>query len=141
MRRARPRAILRMELATDEPRMIFELDDLDELSVGRDAGDVESFFFERRNVFGIHFITMTVALFDEIDTVRITRDRSLFQIARIFSESHRAAESVDADEIAQFVDDLVRRFVIELRRVRADHADDVPRELDRRALHAETHAE
>src|SRR5256714_1622392 len=56
-------------------------------------------------------------------------------------EAHRAAEGVDADEVAQLVDHLVRRLVVELGRVRADHAADVARELDRRALHAQADAE
>ena len=59
----------------------------------------------------------------------------------IFAEAHRAAEGVDADEVAQLVDHLVRRLVVELGRVRADHAGHVARELDRRALHAEADAE
>ena len=62
-------------------------------------------------------------------------------MARVLAEAHRAAEGVDADQIAQLVDHFVRRFVVELGRVRAEHPHDVARELDRRALHAEADAE
>ena len=71
----------------------------------------------------------------------IARDGAFPQVARVFAETHRAAEGVDADEIAQFVDHFVRRLVVELGRVRADHPHDVARKLDRRALHAEADAE
>src|SRR5688572_27571040 len=84
---------------------------------------------------------MAVALFDHLHAVRVAGDGALAQVARIFAEAHRAAEGVDADEIAQLVDDFVRRLIIELRRVRADHPRDVARELDGRALHAEADAE
>src|SRR6266513_3510035 len=82
-----------------------------------------------------------MALFDLFDAVRGAGDRPFLQRTGILAEAHRAAEGVDADEIAQFVDHLVRRLVVELRRVRADHAADVARELDRRALHTEADAE
>src|SRR5207237_10825022 len=54
---------------------------------------------------------------------------------------HRAAEGVVSYDIAEFVDDLLWLLVIELRRIRADHSTNVARELDRRALHADTNAE
>ena len=59
-----------MELASDEPRMPFQLHDLDEFSVGRYTRDVESALLERRHVLGIDFVAMPMALFDQIDTVR-----------------------------------------------------------------------
>src|SRR5438445_12525191 len=46
------RAVLRMELAAEEPGMVLELDDLDELAVRRGAGDAEALLLERRNVLG-----------------------------------------------------------------------------------------
>src|SRR5712692_3364729 len=106
-----------MELAAEEPGMVLELDDLDELSIGREAGHAESFLLERRNVLRIHFVAMTMALFDEIGSIRFARNRSFAQLTWILAQPHRAAKSVDADQIAELVDHLVRRFVIELRRV------------------------
>src|SRR5947207_8133874 len=82
-----------------------------------------------------------MALFDLLDAVRGAGDRSFLQRTGILAEAHRAAEGVDADEIAQLVDDLVRRLVVELGRIRADHAADIARELDGCALHAEADAE
>ena len=42
------RFVLGVELAADEPGVAFELDDLDELAVGGDAGDAEAALFELR---------------------------------------------------------------------------------------------
>src|SRR4051794_3273794 len=141
MGRARTRLVLGMELAADEPRVSFQLQHLYEFAVGRRAGHAHSALFELRHVLRIHLITMAMALLDELDAVRLARERAFLQRARVLAEAHRASEGIDADQIAQFVDDFVRRFVVELRRVRADHPHDVPRELDRRALHAEADAE
>src|ERR1043165_7293066 len=121
--------------------MALELDHLDELAVGRRAGDAEAALLELRDVLGVDLVAVAVALLDEIGAVRGAGDRAFLQRARILAEAHRAAQGVDADEVAQLVDDLVRRLVVELRRVGADHAADVARELDRRALHAEANAE
>ena len=79
--------------------------------------------------------------FDKIDAIRLASDRPFLQRAWIFSEPHHAAERLDADQIAQLEDHLVRRFVIELGRIRTDHPADIAGELDRRALHAETNPE
>src|SRR6266849_2918494 len=84
---------------------------------------------------------MAMALFDQLSPVGVPCDRAFLQHGGILAEAHRAAQGVDADEIAQLEDDLVRRLVVELGRVRADHPDDVPCELDRRALHAQADAE
>src|SRR5258706_11889598 len=130
-----------MELAADEPRVAGQLDDLHELAIGRRARDVEAAVLELRYVLRVHLVAVPVALFDQLDAVGLARDRAFLQAARVLAEPHRAAEGVDADEVAQLVDDLVRRLVVELRRVRADHAADIARELDRRALHAEADAE
>src|SRR5947199_2649035 len=141
MRRARTRFVLRVELAADEPRMSFQLHHLHELAVGRRAGDAHAALLELRHVLRIHLVAMAMALFDELRAVRLARERAFLQRARILAEPHRAAEGVDADQIAQLVDDFVRRLIVELRRIRADHPHHVACELDRRALHAEADAE
>src|SRR3954451_7199108 len=99
-----------MELAAEEPRVAFQLDDLDELAVGREAGHAEAAFLELRHVLGIDLVAMAVALVDLLDSICLPRDRTFLQRARILAEAHRAAEGVDADEVAQLVDDLVRRL-------------------------------
>src|SRR5436305_10178286 len=130
-----------MELAAEEPRVAFQLDDLHELTVGREAGHAETALLELRHVLGVDLVTMAVAFVDLLDSIRLPRDRTFLQRARILAEPHRAAEGVDADQIAQLVDDFVRRLIVELRRIRADHPHHVAGELDRRALHAEADAE
>src|ERR1019366_701676 len=102
---------------------------------------METALLELRPVLGIHFVAMAMALVDQIAAVSLVSDRALLQPAWIFPEAHSPAEGIDADQIAQLVDDFVRRLIVELRRVRANHSDDVSRELDRRALHAEADTE
>src|SRR4051794_10945561 len=130
-----------MELAAEEPRVVFQFNDLDELAVGREAGHAKAALLQLRHVFGVHLVAMAVALVDLLHSIRLPRDRTFLQRARILAEAHRAAERVDADQVAQLVDDFVRRLIIELGRIRADHPHHVARELDRRALHAEADAE
>src|SRR5258708_31340059 len=121
MRSGWARFVLGVELAAEEPGMAFQFDDLDKLSVGGEAGHVESALLELRHIFRIHFVAMAMALVDQIAAVGLVRDRALLQPAWIFPEAHSPAESVDANEIAQLVDDFVRRLIVELRRVRASH--------------------
>src|SRR5262249_37192458 len=108
MRRHRARFVLGMELASEEPRMPLQLDDLDELSVGRGAGHVKPALLESRNVFGIDFVAVSMAFFNQIDGIRFPSERSLFETTGIFSEPHRSAEGFHADQIAELEDHLVR---------------------------------
>src|SRR5207248_2163671 len=77
----RPRLVLRMELTSEEPGVILEFDDLDEFSVRRFPGYAKSFFFQRRDVFGIRFVAMTMPFLDEIGPVCLAGDRAFLQVA------------------------------------------------------------
>src|SRR5690242_1063187 len=56
MRRARARLVLRMELAAEEPGVVFELHDLHELAVRREARHAEAALFELRDVLRVGLV-------------------------------------------------------------------------------------
>src|SRR5436305_14968814 len=96
-----------MELAAEEPRVAFQLDDLDELAVGREAGHAEAALLELRHVLGIDLVTMAVALVDLFHSVRLPCDRAFIQRARIIAEAHRYAERVDDARVTTRNEDVV----------------------------------
>ena len=63
------------------------------------------------------------------------------ELDRVGAEAHRAAEVGDLLLLGQQVDHRERRLGVELGRVGAVHAGDVPRELGDGDLHAEADAE
>src|ERR1700752_456757 len=101
MRRGRARLVLGVELAADEPRMAFQLDDLHEFAVWGDSGDAQPLLLDGRNVLRIDLVTMAGELLGLLDAIRGAGDRAFAQGAGIFAEAHGAAEGVDADEIAE----------------------------------------
>src|SRR5262245_30446745 len=84
---------------------------------------------------------MPVALVDEGYAVDPMRQRAGRELARIPAEPHRAAEIVDVEQIAQLVNHLVRRVLVDLRRVGALEPAHVARVLHRRPLEAVADAE
>src|SRR5437763_10356287 len=69
------------------------------------------------------------------------RERAWRQLAWVRTETHRAAEIVDAEEIAEFVDHFRRRIGVALGGVGVGEAGHIPRVLDRRPLEAVADAE
>src|SRR4051812_31731332 len=57
------------------------------------------------------------------------------------AQAHGAAKLVDAAQLAQLIDDAVRRGLVELARVRAFKSTHVARKLDACRLHAEADSE
>src|SRR5581483_3716463 len=89
---ARRRRELRMELACHEPRMIRQLDHLDQLILDRLAGDHEALGFELRAVVVVELEAMTVALADHFGVVERARLRAELEPALLHAEAHGAAE-------------------------------------------------
>src|SRR5438046_502123 len=65
---------LRVELAAEEPRMVLELDDLDEFPIGRHAGEGEPGVPKRRQIFLIDLVPMAVPLGDRGLAIRTGRE-------------------------------------------------------------------
>src|SRR5262245_32067538 len=70
VRLPRARAELGVELPGDEPRMVGQLDDLDELLLRPDPGDLESALLERVQVVVVDLVAVPVALADDPLPVR-----------------------------------------------------------------------
>src|SRR5215218_7188531 len=106
MRARRLRLELRMELHGDIPRMPWQFGDFDELAVRRAAGNLQTTLGQSAFVEAIEFVAMAMPFLDEIRAVDALRERTGRQRTRIAAEPHRAAEIVDAEQIAQLVDHL-----------------------------------
>ena len=138
----RPRLELRMELRRDEPRVVGELDDLDEPALLERPADDEAALDELLAVRVVDLVAVPVALGDHrLAAVDLARVRPFGELDGLRAEAHRAAEILDLLLLGQQVDHRIRRLGIHLRRVRAVEAADVPRELRDGDVHAEADAE
>src|SRR4051794_10523957 len=106
VRLERLRLELGMELHRDVIRMRRQLDHLDELPIERASDDLESFLGDRLFVETVELETVTMALFDDVGAVQLVRLRAGLQLARIRPQAHRPSQVVDAQQIAQLVDDV-----------------------------------
>src|SRR3954470_14353601 len=130
-----------MELARDEPRMVRELDDLDEPPFLEGAGDDEPGLDQLLAEEVVHLVAVPVPLEDHRLAVGVARTRSIAGLHRLRAEPHGPSEVLDALLLGQEVDHGVRRLGIHLRRVRAVEPGDVARELGHGDVHAEADAE
>ena len=138
----RPGLELRMELARHEPRVIGQLDDLDEPPALERARDDEPRPDELVAEVVVDLVAVPVALeHDRLAPVRLARARPVRELDRLGAEAHRAAEILDLLLLGQEVDHRERRLGIHLRRVGAVEADDVARELRDRDVHPEADPE
>src|SRR5262245_32122937 len=141
MRTRRLRLEFRMELHGEVPRMTRQLRNLDELAVGRSSRDAQAVLGQRALVEAVELVAMTVALVDERRAVYALRQRSWRQLARVRAKPHGAAQVVDAEQIAQLVDDLGRRIRVALGRIGVAETGDVAGVLHRRPLEPVADAE
>src|SRR5947199_9390034 len=84
---------------------------------------------------------MAMALLNFFHLVRAISEAVRFQLARPGSQSHGAAELVDAFQLAKLENDAMRSARIELCRVGVFQTADVARELDDEGLHTATDSE
>ena len=138
----RPRLELRVELRRDEPRVVGQLDDLDEAALLERAADDEAGVDQRLPVGVVHLVAVAVALGDDrLVAVHLAGARVVGELDGLRAEAHRAAEVLDLLLLGQQVDHRVRRLGIHLGRVGAVEAADVARELRHGDVHAEADAE
>src|SRR5262245_51356175 len=141
VRLERLRRELRVELHRDIPGMRRQLDDLDELAVERAAHDLESLVGERLLVQAVELVAVAVATVDHVAAVERVGPGSRLQLTGVRPETHRAAEIVDAEQVAQLVNELGRRVRRAFGRVRVGESDDVARVFDGGPLEAVADAE
>src|SRR5579863_7473583 len=140
---------LRMELDANEPRMLGQLDDLGQDSIGGHAREAEAGRFQPFLVVDVDLIAVPVALADPVAAVDGTDLAVGLEPAVIGAEPHAAAEITTfvapLDQVAahpfghQADDRLVGRT--ELGRVRLADAGEVSRPFDHGHLHPEADAE
>ena len=112
-----PRLELRVELAGHEPRVVLELDDLDEPAVGRLAGQHHAGRLERLAVAVVHLEAVAMPLVDDLLAVDRGGLRAGRQLGRIEAEAHRAALVLHLALVGHEVDDGVLGEHVELGRV------------------------
>src|SRR6266566_5218726 len=132
---------LRVELRCDEPRMVLELDDLDEATVRALAAKQHACRLERLAVAVVYFEAVAVALVDDLGAVHRGRLRARGQSGRIQAETHRPALVLELALIRHEVDDGVLGEHVELCRVGVLRAGHLAGELDDGALETEAQAE
>ena len=130
-----------MELAGHEPRVVDQLDDLDQPAVGRLPGQHHAGRLERLAVPVVHLEAVAVALVDDLLAVDRGGLRAGRQLGRIEAEAHRAALVLHLALVGHEVDDRVVGEHVELGRVGVAGPDDLAGELDDRALEAQAQAE
>src|SRR5262249_3759251 len=97
---------LGVELAAEEPGVpVPKLDDLHEFPVRQHPRKRHPRFAKSRNIFLVDLVAVPVPFGDQALSIGARRDRSGSELARILSEPHGAAESLDSDEIAKLEDD------------------------------------
>ncbi len=121
--------------------MARQFGDLDELAVGRAAGDLHAVLRKHRLVLRVEFEAMAMPFVDQARAVCTFGHRPRRELAGVFAEPHRPAEFVDPEEIAQLEDDLRRRVRVALGRIGIGKSGNIARVLDRGPLESVADAE
>src|SRR6185369_4573976 len=137
----RPALEFRMELATDEIRMLRKLDDLHQAIIRASAAQHQARARELLAILVVELEAVTMAFGDLLVLVQLERVAAGLERARISTEAHRAALVLDATLIGHQVDDRIGALFLELGRAHAFQPAHVARERDHRQLHAQTDAE
>src|SRR6266853_2458766 len=145
------RGEFRMELAADEPGVRWQLDHLTQLLALREAGNAQALVLQALHVPVVDLVAVAVAFVYHVRTVDLACEAPGLERSALGTQPHRPAEiglfvaaldsTVAVLPLGHERDYRVRRVAVEFRAVRAREADDVPRELDHRELHAQADAE
>src|SRR5258706_6467891 len=137
----RPRLELRVELAADEPRVIGQLDHLDERAVRRQPRATHPELGEDIAVRIGDLVAVAVSLAHFARAVHLGHARPGAQPAGIGAEPHGAAHLLDAFLRAHQGYDRVLTLGLELARIGVGDLADVAGEFDDRGLQPEADAE
>src|SRR5690349_4130307 len=131
---------LRMELAPNEPWVAFHFHDFHKITVGRSTDNFQSVSNQCFFVLPVEFIAMTMPLRDFHFTVSLLGVRARRQDAGISAQAHRAAEVINAPQLAKLVDYAMLRRRIELGAIRIRQTAHVSGKLNNAALHSQTNS-
>src|SRR5712671_4633120 len=141
MRLERLRLELRMELAPNEMRMIWQLHHLYVSSIWSRPRDAQPRRDHRLFILAIEFVAMAVAFADLKLAIDLVRQRVRLNLASPRPQPHGAAQFFHAAQLAQLVDHAMGRRGIELARVCLDQSNHVPRKLHAGGLHPQANPE
>ena len=113
------RTEFRMELNGDEPGVVREFDDLDELAVRRFSGHEESVLCECLLIRPVELVAMPMPFVNDVTVVNLPSTGLFGKLTRILAQPHRASHVIDGQKVTEFVDNLVLGVWITLRRVGA----------------------
>src|SRR6266481_1364129 len=103
-----------MELAADEPRMVGELDDLDQRLIRRDAAENQPGAAELLAIRVVELVAVAMPFVDLALAVEPCRERVLAQHARVRAEPHGAALARHHVLALHEMNDRMRRAVVDL---------------------------
>src|SRR6266851_10095316 len=131
----------RMELAAEEIRMVRNFHDLHIGSVRGAAGKAHARAGEYGLILAVEFIAVAMALADLGCSVSVGSVAVRFQLASPGSQSHGAAQFVNAAQFTQFVNHTMRGCRIKLAGICLLQSADVACVLNACRLHAQADAE
>src|SRR5216683_240555 len=120
----------RMKLAPDEEWMTGNLNHLDISAVWSRPRNAQTSSHHRLFILAVELVTMTVAFADLGLAVNLRGQSSRFDLARPRTETHRAAQLLNAAQLAQLVDHTMRSRRIKLARVGIGQTANVARILN-----------
>ena len=130
-----------MELHTHEPRVLGQLDDLDEVALGVDTGEGHPVLLQLVAEVVVDLVAVAVPLAHVVHAVDLAHARVRSEAAVVVAEPHRPALLGDLLLLGHQGDDRMWRGRFKLGRVRLGPTADVPGELDHGALHPEADPE
>ncbi len=137
VRPGRPALELGVELTGDEPRVIGQLDHLHQTVVRGRTRHGQSVLLEKLSIFVIHFVTMSMTLFDLLIVIHPCHSRSLAKRGGVLPQPHGPTLLGDLLLRVHETNHRVRRVRVELQRIRLRASTHVSGELDDRTLQAE----
>src|SRR5215471_319681 len=129
-----------MELAANEIRMLGNLDNLNIRPIRSRAADLQPATGQDGLVFAVEFVAVAMALADLRGIVNSGSEGVRLQLARPRAQAHRASQFINPAQLAQLINDAMRRAGIELARVCLLQSANVAGKLNASRLHAQANA-
>src|SRR5207253_4444281 len=135
MRPARPGIELGMELGRQKPRMMLQLDDLDQTTVRRDSAQHEAVLDEPITIGIVQFVAVPMPFVHFELAIGFKGSRALLDRARITSQAHGAALVFDAALIVHEINNGRWALRQEFGAVGVAQAGNISGKFNDRALH------
>jgi len=134
-------SVLRVELHAQEPALVGQLHDLDQVRIGVHAAEAHALLQQLVAEDVVHLVAVAVALLHPIGPVDFVGARAVLDAAVVLPEAHRPPLVGDLLLLLHEVDDGVGGVLVELGGVGPVPPAHVPRKLDDGALQPQADAE